>query len=1008
MGGNAESGVWRPGHGGRPPGQTEGRDLSRDAYGYVPNIPGRPFRGPGDKGFGFGPAAPEESDALDYAALLRKLWNRKFLFITIAVLATGLATAVILQLTPHYVAHALVVIGDSSEMNRPSQNAAPVLPPDMGAVQTAVEILHSPQLAAEVVRALSLEENPEFNPAIADRDTTSVMAQARTMISRVKTAILGAPSSFDSGADPAAALSQTVRGFLSHLRVSIRNNSRVIDVAFDSRDAQLAMRVANALVDHYVGRQLELRSQSARRSSDWLRERIAQLDAKVADAERAVEEFRSNNGLFSMPGGSPLLLKQMTDVSAELATAETERAAIEARLRQNRASLDAVGRNRVAGDIIDSPLMETLQTEEAKVQQQLAEMSSEYGDKYPLAVGLREKLRNIHAAMRRESLRVMASIDNDLQIARMKEQDLKLRLSRLKDDVSRMNGADVALRALERTAQADRRVLDDFMTRLTTTTQNADISWQKPDAQIASYAQVPVLPERPRKGLLILVSGIASLIGSAFVVLLVERSDRSIRSLQEIEAQLGMAGLGMLPMSESARLSPSQAARYGSAYREALKATYTSLFSTPDAPRVTLITSAIPGEGKTTLALGLSAMAAQCGNRVLLLDADFWKRGSSEALGIHGGVGLAEVLERKVALNEVIISDVVSGADIMLPGRFSRGSLLAWTRRLHELVDLLKDQYDAVIIDAAPVLSASEAVLLAQYADATVMAVRWGNTPRDATAAAARKLRRAGAFLAGSVLTMVDERQHASYGYAEATYFSGEFENYQSSPTGAITWSSSSEDFGQHLPDKIRQNGGTARRHALLVVDVEETPGLSRAGHSRSKVASGRLKETINSISDIAARSGVTVIYTYRASGHADTAALSQQTNRTSDSHAGTSGTDARLRRVSEHIFPKHNPDAFSNPQLNKFLRENGIEHLFIAGMDGVTSIKQTARSALAHGYLVTFIQDGIFTSSENKWKRLLKLFESMAAFAITKDEFVEFCERLSRTAQRKPIAVQR
>ncbi len=986
-----ESGVWRPDHPGRWPGQPRTNDLVPAAHGFAARNPGRPSHMEDDIG---GPMPPHDSDALDYAAILRTLWRRKFLFAAIAVLGTGLAAAIIVQLPPRYVAHALVVLGDSTETSRASRDTAPALPPDTGAVQTAVEILHSPQLAATVIRALALENHPEINPAQAARGETGVVAQIRNLVLRIRLWILGDQSA-EQPAGASAALSQAVQGFLSRLQVGIRNNSRMIDVAFESRDAELAMRIANTLVDHYVDRQLDLRAQSARRTSEWLRERIAQLETKVANAERAVEEFRSRNGLFSMPGGSPLLLKQMTDVSAELATAETERAALEARLRQYRASIDVGGRNRITTDVVESPLMETLQTEEAKVQQQLAEMSTEFGEKYPPAVGLREKLRNIHAAMRRENQRVIASVENDLQIARMREQDLRQRLGALKADVARMNNADVALRALERTAQADRRILDDFMARLTTTSQNADTSWQKPDAQIASYAQLPVLPERPKKVLLILVSGIASLIAAGLVVLLIEKSDRSIRSLRELEAQLRISGLGMLPMSEAARRSPAQAARYGSSYREALKAAYAALFSMSSPPRVTVITSALPGDGKTTLALSLAALAAQCGNRVLLLDADFWKKGTSEALGIRTGAGLAEVLENTAAPDEVIISDVVSGTDVMLPGRFSRGSLLTWTRRLPDLLGSLRDRYDLVIIDAPPVLSASEAVLLAQHADATVLAVRWGGTPRDAIATAAKKLRRSDAFLVGSVVTMVNERQQASYGYTEGTYFSTEFECYQSSPTGAITPSLTGWDSGGPVRDEVRRAGPTIRRHALLVIDVPDAAGTP-TGHSRIKTANGRLIDTINDISSLAARSGVMVLYAQRESGRWRHL-THQQIRNAGEFEIGTPGTGASLRRVSEHVFSKHAPDAFSSARLNSFLRENGIEHLFIAGMDGVTSVKQTAHSALERGYLVTFIQDGVLTSSEAKWRQILQRFEALAAFAITKEEFADFCQRLRR-----------
>src|SRR3546814_6312888 len=202
----------------------------------------------------------------------------------------------------------------------------------------------------------------------------------------------------------------------------------------------------------------------------------------------------------------------------------------------------------------------------------------------------------------------------------------------------------------------------------------------------------------------------------------------------------------MLPISKAAQLSAPEAARYGSTYREALKAIYLGLFGTRDVPRVVVVTSATAGEGKTTLTLSLAAMAAQGGQRVVLLDADFWKKGASGALGFHVGAGLAEVLEGKVELSNAIISYAVSGVEIMMPGSFTRGSLLAWAGDFREMLETLRIRYDLVIIDPPPVLYASETALIARYAAATVMAVQWGRTSRDAAAVAVRKLHDAGAL----------------------------------------------------------------------------------------------------------------------------------------------------------------------------------------------------------------------------------------------------------------------
>src|SRR5207248_1937366 len=297
-----------------------------------------------------------------------------------------------------------------------------------------------------------------------------------------------------SAADAAAAeLSQTIENFLGRLKVSVKETSRMIDVAFDSSDPHRAMQIANALADRYLNNQLELRMESAQRTSGWLKERINKLQAKVEDSEKAAEEFRARVGLFTEPGaagqpGQPLLLKQLVDVSAELAKAQTARAAVEARLLASRGG----GRINSSTDaVVDSTFMQTLDSQEADALQRLAEASSTMGLKHPVTTGLRERLARVQAAKHAEAARMAASLEGELKIARKKESDLSDRVVRVQRNVSEMNQSEIKLRALEREVKADRLVLSNFMDRFKETSQEGDVSSQQPYAQIVSYAQVP-------------------------------------------------------------------------------------------------------------------------------------------------------------------------------------------------------------------------------------------------------------------------------------------------------------------------------------------------------------------------------------------------------------------------------------------------------------------------------------------------------------------------------------
>ena len=924
---------------------------------------GRRVEPAGEHGGGLASSARELGEGINYSAILRRLWRRKFLLASIVVAGIAGSVIFIAGLPAHYVAHAFVAIGDSAPRSRlvnASQGSGLVALPDTGAVQTEVEVLRSPQLALEVIRELKLDTHPEFGSA-ASREPPSVWT-------RITGWLFGSQVTNDSDSDGAAEQSRTIDNFLGRLRVSITNNSRMLDIAFDTSDPRLSMQIANAIVDRYMTKQLEWRLQSAQRTSGWLQDKIGKLQVKVVDAERAVEQFRAQAGLFSAPDRSPLLFKQMTDVTAELASAQTARAAIEARLGQLRGAVPAGGRGSPTSEIIDSPLMRTLDGHQAEAEQKLAEASATMGDKNPATASLRERLRNVQAAKRNEGLRVVASLEHDLKIAQLKEQDLRDRVDRLQSDIADMNRAEIKLRALERDAQADRLVLSNFMSRFKETSQESDTTSPTPDAQIVSYAKLPVSPDRPKRGLLIIIASVVSVIGGAMVVLLLDNADQRLLTLEQVEERLKLPALGMLTFSQSARLAPSEAARYGTAYREATKAIYARLFASRVSPKVIFVSSALAGEGKTTLALTLAAMAAQSRQRALLIDADFWKSGANPGWGVRADAGLAELLEGKAKLSDAIVADVASGADVILPGAFSRASLLAWVDKLPEVLEAMKSQYDVIIIDGPPALEVSEGALLAGYADATVMAIRWASTPCDAAKAGLKRLRDAGAHVAGSVLTMVSEDQQAKYGYGHGygngAYYAKPTEMYRGE-RGTLALSTDPTDAPASTSLASHSGHESTSHYALLVLDVREAISVRRRSDTPSPAACDRLITRINYTSQIATSCGIKVLYVH-GSGYSPGKAAGSNT------------------------FIKRGADAFSNRKLDVFLRKNGVTHVFLAGVDAAMSIKQTAQSALDLGYRVTFIQDAIFTAYRNKWGQVLGGFESAAAFTMKSAEFAD------------------
>jgi len=260
---------------------------------------------------------------------------------------------------------------------------------------------------------------------------------------------------------------------------------------------------------------------------------------------------------------------------------------------------------------------------------------------------------------------------------------------------------------------------------------------------------------------------------------------------------------------------------------------------------------------------------------------------------------------------------------------------------------------------------------------------------------------------------MVCESQDTKYGYAEAAYLSKNFVSYRPA-TETVPRPAELQRSGKRTglprlsnrsPSPHSSENGSPR-HALLVLDIPEVFNVSSKRYSPPPEACDRLIATINRLSQVASKSGIMVLYAHQERASIVATPLSRfPMKKSNGKRAMRVRSDKRLKMLSKYTFVKRGEDAFSNGELDDFLRKKGVAHLFLAGVDSAMSIKETAHSALDLGYRVTFIQDGIFTAYESRWERVLKNFESAAAFAIRSEEFAEFAMAVHQAnePQRRP-----
>jgi len=344
------------------------------------------------------------------------------------------------------------------------------------------------------------------------------------------------------------------------------------------------------------------------------------------------------------------------------------------------------------------------------------------------------------------------------------------------------NRASVGLDQLEREADSVRTLYQSLLTRYNETTSQAGI--EHSDARLVSAASIPTLPSSPNIPLGVALGIIAALGAATVAVAAAEFMDTSFGTGDDIERRLGLPHLGSIPdlTSLGATEQPHMyiTSRPLSAFAESFRSLRTTLLhSYVRSPKAVAITSALPGEGKTITAVCLAKSAAQAGDKVVVVDCDLRRRKLSSSLGITPKVGLVEVLTGKAELESAIVYDNPTGVGVLpLTSEKVTPEDVFSSEAMAKVLEELRDRFDLVVLDTAPVLALADTRALVTHVDAIVLLARWRKTPQKALEHAIRLLRGAEGRIAGVMLSQVDMNQQRHQGYGDPIYYSGAYEKY--------------------------------------------------------------------------------------------------------------------------------------------------------------------------------------------------------------------------------------
>ena len=577
---------------------------------------------------------------------------------------------------------------------------------------------------------------------------------------------------------------RVITEFLRKLSVTPERRSRVVQISFESNNPKTTVTAANAIADFYIVAQLEAKFEATKRATTWLNERVEQLHEEVVAKERAIEKYRAEAGLLQGGQDATLASEQVSELNAQHVLELARLAGAQARLRQVNKLVNSPNGVESSVEVLQSPLIRQLRGEESLLERQIAELSGEYGERHPTLINARAELRDLRTKIRLEVDRVIQGLRNEVAIAGARAASLAASLEQFKQEIALLNQSGVQLRALELDAGASRTLLGNLLERTKQTASQEN--FQQADANIISYAAQPTSPSFPQKGLILSLALLAAFVQAVPLAFALEKLDLGFRSTEQISHSMGVKSLGIIPKVSKLAAIGKAPHEYilenpESAFAEAIRTLYTNVLLTDVVrrPKVILMASSMPGEGKTTVTLSLARALAMVGHRVIVVDCDLRMPSVHENLGIEPGPGLLDCLNAGARVEDVIQEDKETGTHILRAGTPIRSSPEQLDSEfMQQLLKQLGRKYDVVLLDSAPLLAVSDTLFLARLADKTIFLVRWAKTRRSVASLVLKQLLAARADVAGVLLTVVDVKSHATYGYGDSGVYHGKLKKY--------------------------------------------------------------------------------------------------------------------------------------------------------------------------------------------------------------------------------------
>jgi exopolysaccharide transport family protein len=694
-------------------------------------------------------------------------WRHWKFIASVASVTLLVGSVYVLKQTPLYTATAQVLLEPPKD-TRPGNAALYDNSNDLtdALIENQLAIIRSTVFLRRVVQKEHLVSDPEFGSR-SPQEAQGTAAAAETKSAAENPDVVAKELASTGSLAGAVAVKRVGEGY-------------ILAISVTSVDRERAGKLANAVADAFIVEKLDARFEAAKKASAWLSDRLGELRQQLRDSEEAAARFRAEHGLVQSGGNVTLSEQQLQELNAKLGAARTDLAGKKARADLMHSIVQKGGNVQSMPDLPVSPTLQALRGQEATISQKEAELATRYSERHPLVVNARAEHRDIERAINGEMQRLAANVDNDYQLAKARAAAVEREFRQATGQSDPDDRTAITLRELERTAAVNKSLFEDFLQK--SKIAQDQTTFQVHDARVISPAGPGGLsyPNKSRTIMMALVIGLLLGVGGAFAK---EQLNSGFTTPRQAENMLGLPVLTSVSTMAVADLTSNgnvfEIPRYAAAmplsrFSESIRKLRSGIqMADVDHPaKLIQLTSTVPSEGKTTIALSLALSAAASGLKVLIIDADLRHSSVSRFFGMSKETGLVDTLlggdPRKFIKfrKDAKVWVLAAGSKTQNP------TDLLGSERMDSLLRNCKESFDLVLIDTPPVGPVMDPVIVSQAVDKVVYVIRWASTARELVEQSIKRFP-GSRKVAGVVFNLVDEKLAQKYGKHAYEYYYG-------------------------------------------------------------------------------------------------------------------------------------------------------------------------------------------------------------------------------------------